>query len=120
MTRPPTGPEEDPVSTPATLIDALRLTVPDVEAAICDREPEFYVDHSDWAEDCDGVSHAIVRSGLLPGARVARGQHRRLTSKHSWVPLADGSVLDATLWSYLTDVPVLHVTDGSAYTETDV
>lgn len=94
------------------------LTVADVEAAICERDPEFYVDHQDWAQECDGVSHAIVRAAIPPGARVAWGTHARLPDmKHSWVTFPDGTVLDATLWSYLPATPVLYVSDGAEYTE---
>lgn len=107
----------DPAATDhARYVHAQRLTVEAVEAAICEREPQFYIDHHDWAQDCDGVSQAIVDSGLLPGARIARGTHRLLDSDHSWVALADGNVLDATLWSY-TGAPTVHVTDGADYQE---
>lgn len=93
------------------------LTVEAIEAAICEREPEFYVDHQDWAWDCDGVSHAIVRSGIIPGARVARGTHPAVDGPHSWVVCPSGGVLDCTLWSYDDTYPVVYAATGEEYRE---
>src|SRR6185503_13529455 len=36
------------------------------------------------AKQCHGVSLAIVRSGRIPGARVARGTCRGVPGQHSW------------------------------------
>lgn len=65
-----------------------------------------------WAHQCHGVSLALVRACLWPGARVARGFCRAVPGQHSWVvlgdPYATGTyVIDPTLWSYdarVTDV----------------
>lgn len=95
------------------------LTVADVEAAICDREPSWYQDHSDWALDCHSVSLAIVSSGLFRRSRVARGSCHGVFGQHSWVTLGDpydpaAPILDATLWSYVPGTPVLWKGTGSS------
>jgi len=63
----------------------------------------------DVAYNCHGVSLAIVRAGLRPGARVARGFAQGVIGQHSWVVLGDPydenvPIIDATLWSYDPDV----------------
>jgi hypothetical protein len=63
------------------------------------------------ALNCHVVSLAIVRAGILPNARVARGHAVGVGfGQHSWVvvgnpynPLAH--IVDATLWSYDATVP---------------
>lgn len=89
-----------------------RLTLDDLEGAICEREPSYYRDHKDWARDCHSVSLEIVRSGLFKQARVARGACLGVGGQHSWVSLGDpyddlAPLLDATLWSYDPTKPVL-------------
>lgn len=90
-----------------------RLTLDRLEAAICDRDGEHYVDHQDWAHQCHSVSLEIVRSDLFTLARVARGSCRGVTGQHSWVVLGDdcydpyAPILDATLWSYQPSQPVI-------------
>lgn len=61
--------------------------------------------------NCHGVSLALVKSGIYPGARVARGWCYGVGSQHSWV-VADGGpydldahIIDLTLWSYDDTVP---------------
>lgn len=58
------------------------------------------------AHNCHAVSLAIVRSGIYPGSRVARGSAVGVMGQHSWV-IGDGGpydfeahIIDATLWSY--------------------
>lgn len=60
--------------------------------------------------NCHAVSLAIVQSGLWPGARVARGWAKGVSSQHSWAVVGDpydkdAYVIDATLWSYVPSVP---------------
>lgn len=63
------------------------------------------------AQNCHVVSLAIVKSGLYPGARVARGTCEGVGGQHSWVAVdgdpynPHGRILDATLWSYDPTVP---------------
>lgn len=67
------------------------------------------------AHNCHAVSLAIVKSGIYPGARVARGTAVGVAGQHSWV-VADfdpelsvydpeAHIIDATLWSYDETVP---------------
>jgi hypothetical protein len=66
-----------------------------------------------WAQQCHGISLAIIKAGLVPGARVARGSCRGVRSQHSWIvngwdcydPEAD--IIDPTLWSYVEGVPTI-------------
>lgn len=74
-----------------------------------------------WAFNCHAASHAIVQSGIYPGARVARGFAHGVPGQHSWVvadySAADGvydfdaHIIDATLWSY--DLTVTNVWQGT-------
>jgi hypothetical protein len=65
------------------------------------------------AFNCHVVSLAIVRSGIYPGARVARGHASGVgISQHSWVVIGNpydknAEIIDATLWSYDERVPDL-------------
>lgn len=58
------------------------------------------------ARNCQEVSLAIVRSGLLSVARVARGTCRGVDGHHSWVVVGTDCyatgvpIIDPTLWSY--------------------
>lgn len=66
-------------------------------------------DLSLWAGQCHAASLEVVRSGLFPGARVARGVCKGVGSQHSWVVLGDPydkktAIVDVTLWSYRDDV----------------
>lgn len=68
------------------------------------------------AQHCHAVSLAIVRSGLYPGSRVARGTAKGVGGQHSWVVVGDAydpdaPLIDATLWSY--DPTVTGVWEGT-------
>lgn len=72
------------------------------------------------AHQCHAVSLAIVKSGIFPGARVARGYAVGVTGQHSWVVADFGPdgvydenahIIDATLWSY--DETVTRVWQGT-------
>jgi hypothetical protein len=113
---------------PVTLRRLRALTVPEVEEALGWPRGDAYdpdsdqwdtYDPSGWAHQCHAVSAAIVRSGLFePGTcRVARGSCIGVGGQHSWVVFGDPYdehvlLLDATLWSYDPDAPVLHVQRG--------
>jgi hypothetical protein len=67
-------------------------------------------DPRDTWHNCHGVSLAIVQSGLWPGARVARGWAKGVSSQHSWAVVGDpydkdAYIIDGTLWSYDDSVP---------------
>jgi hypothetical protein len=80
-----------------------------------------------WAHQCHSISLAIVKSGIIPGGRVARGFCQGVISQHSWVATKGcydrkALIIDPTLWSYdksvegiwagkLTDRP--HVPHGA-------
>uniref|UniRef100_A0AAU7J7T7 Uncharacterized protein n=2 Tax=unclassified bacterial viruses TaxID=12333 RepID=A0AAU7J7T7_9VIRU len=66
------------------------------------------------AKNCHAVSLSIVKSGILPRARVARGYAVGVTGQHSWVVSDYGPdgvydskahIIDATLWSYDDSIP---------------
>ncbi len=66
-------------------------------------------DPATWRHNCHRASIAIVKSGILPGARVARGAALGVMGQHSWVVVGDpygedSSILDPTLWSYDSNV----------------
>jgi hypothetical protein len=75
-----------------------------------------------WAHNCHLASIQIVKSGLYPGSRVARGAARGVGGQHSWVVLArdediladcyaeQAKILDPTLWSY--DAAVTEIWTG--------
>lgn len=62
------------------------------------------------AHQCHAVSLAIVQSGVVGPARVARGWCNGVLSQHSWVIRGNDAyshrsvIIDATLWSYRSDV----------------
>lgn len=64
-----------------------------------------------WAKNCHAVSLAIVKAGLVPGGRVARGTAHGVGGQHSWIVdgrdvyAAAAKIIDPTLWSY---VPTVH------------
>jgi hypothetical protein len=79
------------------------------------------VDPTSWFHNCHKASLDIVKSGLIPGARVARGTADGVGGQHSWVvypglneaPEGDFStevyskssrVFDPTLWSYSEEI----------------
>jgi hypothetical protein len=78
-----------------------------------------------WAGDCHGISLAIVKAGLIPHARVARGFCAGIRSQHSWIvaPRYDddgalvlgdchapnAAIVDPTLWTYRDNVDSLFV-----------
>ena len=59
-----------------------------------------------WSHQCHAVSLALVRSGLFPGSRVARGVCVGVPGQHSWIVLGSdvydplAPIIDPTLWSY--------------------
>lgn len=63
-----------------------------------------------WKSQCHAASLHLVRSGLLPGSRVARGWCRGVASQHSWVVVGrdcyspDALIVDPTLWGYVPSV----------------
>lgn len=74
-------------------------------------------DGTSWFHQCHAASIQIVKSGIFPGARVARGAAMGVGGQHSWVVLnspvgpgyadcydRDAQILDPTLWSYDEDV----------------
>ena len=68
---------------------------------------------SRWSHQCHAASLHLVRSGLLPGSRVARGWARGVGGQHSWVVVgtdcyaAGALIVDPTLWSYRGTPPVI-------------
>lgn len=62
------------------------------------------------AHQCHAVSLKIVKSGLLPGARVARGVCQGVPGQHSWIVVGpdcyapDAVIVDPTLWAHVDDV----------------
>ena len=78
----------------------------------------FLAPLTDYAQQCHGASIKLVRSGLLPGSRVARGWAKGVTGQHSWVVVGPDCydpkavIVDPTLWSYTNQAPAIWV--GSA------
>jgi hypothetical protein len=68
-----------------------------------------------WHHQCHVISLAIVKSGLLPGSRVARGVTPGVGGQHSWIVVGDDCydpeavVVDPTLWSYVPGTPTIWV-----------
>lgn len=66
-----------------------------------------------WHHQCHSISLAIVKSGLLPGARAARGTCPGVGGQHSWIVVGDDCydpeavVVDPTLWSYVPGTPTI-------------
>ena len=71
-----------------------------------------------WAGQCHAASVALIRSGAVPGARVARGSCKGVGAQHSWVVVGpdvyayNAAIIDPTLWSY--DRSVVGIWYGSA------
>jgi len=75
-----------------------------------------------WHGHCHTVALAIVRAGIVPHARVARGVCKGVPIQHSWIvgPTADGElgdcfahnavVIDPTLHCYNPEVTGVYVT----------
>lgn len=65
---------------------------------------------SKFHHQCHAASLAIVRSGALGTARVARGACAGVGGQHSWVVVGDDCyakdavIVDPTLWSYVDGV----------------
>lgn len=74
-----------------------------------------------WAHQCHAASVELVRSGLWPEARVARGTCRGVGSQHSWVVLGMDcyarrvKIVDPTLWSYRDDVDGIYLGGPSTF-----
>jgi hypothetical protein len=67
------------------------------------------MDPENVRHNCHGASLALVKSGLYPGARVARGLAKGIVGQHSWVVAGDpydpdAHIVDMTLWSYDPEV----------------
>lgn len=66
----------------------------------------LWKENEGWSEQCHVAALAIVREGIFPVARVARGVCKGVGGQHSWVvlgsdPYADDlNIIDPTLWSY--------------------
>lgn len=76
-------------------------------------EQALGIEFKDTEHRCHEISLAMVRSGILPPARVARGWCKGVIGQHSWIvvgkdPYRPGlPIIDCTLWSYddsITDV----------------
>ena len=74
-----------------------------------------------WDHQCHAASLYLVRSGVLPVARVARGRAKGVSGQHSWVVVGSDCydpravIVDPTLWSYAGDGPqvsFLNARDG--------
>lgn len=69
------------------------------------------IPYENWSKQCHAVSLAILKAGLVPGGRVARGTAHGVGGQHSWIVdgrdvyAADAKIIDPTLWSY---VPTVH------------
>lgn len=66
-------------------------------------------DGDKWWHNCHAASLAIVRAGIFPGARVARGTCKGVGGQHSWVVVGspydrEAEIIDPTLWSYDPEV----------------
>jgi hypothetical protein len=78
----------------------------------------FLAPLTNYAGQCHDASIKLVRSGLLPGSRVARGWAKGVGSQHSWVVVGpdcydpQAVIVDPTLWSYTGQPPAIWV--GSA------
>ena len=64
-----------------------------------------------WSHDCHKISQAILRTGLLGEARIARGCCTLVADpEHSWIVLGrdpycpKALIVDPTLWSYCPEV----------------
>lgn len=94
-----------------TLIDLPTLD-PDVIAS------RIGIPFAAWACQCHAISLAVVKAGILPGSRVARGSCREVPAQHSWIVVGDDCyapdavIVDPTLWSY--DPTVTGIWTGTA------
>lgn len=65
------------------------------------------IDFHDWHGKCHQVSLQMIRVGLVPGGRIARGWCTGVGSQHSWVFIGDEpydyttEIVDPTLWTYV-------------------
>ena len=63
-----------------------------------------------WHHNCHVASLQVVRSGLYPNSRVARGRAVGVSSQHSWVvvgsPYRPEQIIDPSIWSYVKGAPV--------------
>lgn len=85
-------------------------------------EEAIDIPQEEWRHNCHAVSLAIVKSDLTEGPRrVARGTVDWVASQHSWVVLgndcydSDATIIDATLWSYRPEVPVVYIGTVDTY-----
>ena len=68
-----------------------------------------------WSQQCHAASLALVRSGLLPGSRVARGWASGVGGQHSWVVVGHDCyapaalIVDPTMWSYRGTAPAIWI-----------
>lgn len=69
----------------------------------------------DWTQNCHAASIKLVKSGVLPHARVARGWCFKVPSQHSWVVVGDdcydpeAPIVDPTLWDHHDDIGTVWV-----------
>lgn len=81
------------------------------EMTIAEIAEAIGIPFEDWSHKCHEISLAIVKAGLVPGGRVARGTAHGVGGQHSWIVdgrdvyAADARIIDPTLWSY---VPTVH------------
>ena len=63
-----------------------------------------------WANQCHGVSLALLRTGEFGPGRIARGTCEYVPSQHSWIVLGDDCydrnsvIVDPTLWAHDPEV----------------
>jgi hypothetical protein len=90
-----------------------KTAAPAVSAVKIAQLEKFLSPMTRWSLQCHAASLALVRSGLLPGARVARGWAAGVGGQHSWVVVghdcyAPGAlIVDPTLWSYRGTPPAI-------------
>jgi hypothetical protein len=91
-------------------------TLPDSDELIAQAQ-DILGDVDSYAHNCHGASLALVRAGIAPKCRVARGSCQGVGGQHSWVVLGmdcyntKATIIDPTLWSYCSDVHGIYVGD---------
>ena len=59
-----------------------------------------------WANQCHGVSLALLRTGEFGPGRIARGTCKYIVGQHSWIVLGpdcydeNATIVDPTLWAH--------------------
>jgi hypothetical protein len=68
-----------------------------------------------WANQCHGVSLALLRTGEFGPGRIARGTCEHVPSQHSWIVLGNDCynpnavVVDPTLWAHDPEVTGIYI-----------